>query len=196
MLIIPSNSPDAEDVLLLDSFSGKQVRGFSSGFGHGFAFGVWSAQFIGQDRFVVTPGFSTDAKGHFSVDALRLLNLQTGRIVRELTSERFGPTGNFTLSTDALVLGMLNVWRRPRQIRHERHDIRGRAQILFFHLEETRPFCVLDPLPDRVPGPMGGKGIMRFSSDLSLIAISLSGRVTVYEVSNCGLTAPAEAKRF
>ena len=59
------------------------------------------------------------------------------------------------------------------------------AQLLFFHLNESSPFCVLGPLPEKSHERPRQSGFIRFSSDLGLVGLFENNRVSVYPISQC-----------
>lgn len=178
--------PNPADLLLLDSFSGRTIKTFITGFGGGSAQGTSEALFLGADRFVASPSGLIDAKGNYLGQALKVFDSRTGDVVTNLTYQKFGPTGQIWVSSDYSTIGMLNLWTSG----FKRHfsageGVRGNEQMLFFHLNAAVPFCVLGPLPEKSNESPRQSGYIRFSPDLKELGLYMNKTVTLYPIGDC-----------
>jgi len=183
VLVTAPGSPDATDILLLESLTGRVIKSFASGFRHQLGAGL-NAQFVDTDHFVVTPGGLTDEKGNYLGNALRVFDWQTGTVTGDLTYHQFGPTGEMEISSDTRKLAMLNLWRSPLKRRFTESGGSAKAQLLFFQLGESTPYCVLGPLPED-KGTESNSGYLRFSPDLGLVGLFMNHAVSLYRVPEC-----------
>ena len=181
MLMVSPGSPP--DILLVDSFSGKLLRTFASGFSYGPpGYGLDKAQFIDDNQFLASTDNNTNTSGHYAGQSIKIVDVHSGAIVRELTYKHFGPTPYVFVSRQSGALAMVNCWRSPSE---NRADVEKPAQLLVFRLDQTKPFCVIEHFP-QAQGTISGDPVQA-SIDLNLIGVYLSDRITVYEIANCSL---------
>jgi WD40 repeat protein len=170
-----------EDILLVETLTGKTLRRFRSGFAFGQGYSNLSAAvFLEDHKLLAVPDHYVDSKGKYA-DRLELVDSTTGATLQDLSYERFGPTGIVAVSGDEKIIVALN---------YPRKHAKG-AQLLFYRPDEKAPVCILDPVPVQ---ESNGKstGNVRFGSDPMLFAIFTPQNLGIYRVSNCNLT-PAES---
>jgi hypothetical protein len=193
LLISILNPKNATDILLFDSMTGRQIRSFESGFGTQQLVGAaLNAVFVDADRFIVTPGSSINAKGQYLGHALRIFDSHTGKVTGELTYEKLGPSADLWVSNKDATLATLNLWM-PQWRRRSIEASPKHAQFLFFRLNETNPFCVLGPLPEKSDERPRQSGFIRLSPDLGLIGLFMNRQVTVYSRPECNERGKAQA---
>ncbi len=128
--------------------------------------------------------------GHYAGQSIKIVDVHSGAIVRELTYKHFGPTSEVLLSRQTGTLATVNAWRSPSE---NRADIEKPQQLLVFRLDQTKPLCVIEHFP-QAQGTISGDPVQA-SMDLSLIGVYLSDRITVYEIANCSLVAGSNLRR-
>lgn len=162
-------------ILLLESYSGRLIGSFLSGFGRSSPGGVAAALFTGDNRFVAGPGPSTGS-------APKVFDLASGKILAELTYRKFAHVDGMWVSSKDSTLAILNAWPLKRSFGEggPKH-----AEILLFHAVDVHPFCVMGPLPEKSEKSPRQSGFIRFSSDLSMVGLFMNDRVNLYSMLGC-----------
>jgi hypothetical protein len=183
MLMVSAGPPP--DILLVDSMTGREIRSFSSGFRHlnNGTFGVGSAQFLDDSRFVAVPSAESDPSGQYAGKALKIFSVDTGEILKELTYKHLGPTDDVWISRTGDALTMVSAWRNPSQNRRD-IDVGIPISLLFFQTTRSEPSCVVENFPE--PENAATTGIVA-SRDLSVFAVNLGKKVRIYRVENCDI---------
>src|SRR5208282_2985063 len=103
------------------SMTGREIRSFSSGFRYlnDGTFGVGSARFLDDFRFVAVPSAESDPSGRYAGKALRIFAVDTGEVQEELTYKHLGPTDDVWISRTGDALAMVSAWRSPSQNRRD-----------------------------------------------------------------------------
>src|SRR5207253_860219 len=73
--------------------------------------------------------------GHYAGQSIKIVDVHSGAIVRELTYKHFGPTSEVLLSRQTGTLATVNAWRSPSE---NRADIEKPEQLLVFRLDQTK----------------------------------------------------------
>lgn len=182
LLVTVLNPKDPTDILLLDSTTGSEIKTFRSGFGTQQTFGAkLNAIFVDADHFVATPGGDVDAKGHYLANELKIFDSRTGEVTGKLKYDNLGPSGEIWVSSKDTTLATLNLWMSQFNRRFSFTESGARhAQFLFFHLNESSPFRVLGPLPQKNGEPPRQSGLIRFSPDLGVVGLFVNRQVTLY----------------
>jgi hypothetical protein len=183
LLTAPGPAPD---ILLVDSFTGKVLRSFSSGFryepGHP-SYGIGSAVFIDSSRFVVAPSRDSGKTGRYSGKTLRVFNANTGEILRELAYRHLAGQDPW-VSPSGSLLALINAWRSPSQIFTDA-DVGIPIQLLLFRTDTPQPVCIVEELPMSGSTPEGATTAIKPSQDLSLLGFRINNRLTIYKITNC-----------
>ena len=191
LLVSALNPLDTTDLLILDSSTGRIIKSFESGFGTQLVVGAkLNAMFVDAGHFIASPGPFTDTKGQYLGRSLKIFDCDTGKVIRELVSEKFGPSGELWVSNKDASVAALNLWT-PHWKRRLAESSAESAQLLFFHLNERNPFCALGPLPERSKESGRQSGFIRFSPDLRSIGLFFNRKILVYTTSGCEKPAGA-----
>jgi hypothetical protein len=163
---------DSSDILLVDSFSGRVIKRFTSGFEHPAGSyaenALFNALFLDQDHFITSE--PVNAKERSS--AAKVFDLATGGATSQLVFGGSGSAQDIWLSQRNFEIAMLQSLRRS-------------ARIAFFHSNESRPFCALGPLPEKHELPHRSSGFIRLSANLKIVGLFMENRIRLYSTSKC-----------
>jgi hypothetical protein len=182
----------SSDILLVDSFTGKLIRSYSSGFRYeqgSPSYGIGSAVFIDSSRFVVGPSGDSGKTGRYSGKTLKVFDAHTGDLVHELAYRHLAPGNDLWVSTSDSMLALINAWRSPSQ-NFTDADVGIPVQLLLFRLDTTQPACVVENLPISGSTPEGATNAVKPSPDLSLFGFRINNRLTIYKIRNCDFLHP------
>jgi hypothetical protein len=184
VLVSVADPTNSNDIMLVDALSGEVVRRFQSGLPTGPGVAV-TAMFMDHQHFVVVPDGSSDRKGRYLADVLKVFDSASGTITRELTFDKWGPAGEAWVSRSGSMIAALDLWMSPGHRRFNFGETGpSQAKIAFFRLDQPTRVCILGPLPESHERPRQS-GFLRFSTDLELAGLFGSGRVAVYSTSAC-----------
>jgi hypothetical protein len=167
---------------LLNGKSGTTIKSIPVGFGFKKNWrgelpvtGGVIAQFISNEQIVVVPDGTRDRGGHRAGDSIELIDIGEGRVTREITPAKFGPTGVLVVSADrshfvAESIYASSIWlslesTNPRHYTHQ--------AIVFdsSEIKEESRLAYPQPKADSHP-PVGGLSVaLRCSRDASILAI-------------------------
>jgi WD40 repeat protein len=183
-ILLVSAGP-APDILLVDSMTGREIRTFTSGFRYlnDGTFGVGSARFLSDFRFVAVPSAESDPSGRYAGKALRVFDVDTGEVLKELAYKHLGPTDDVWISRTGDALAMVSAWRSPSQNRRD-IDVGIPITLLFFQTSQSEPSCIVENFPE--PENAATTGVV-LSADLGVVAVKLGENVRVYKVGHCDI---------
>jgi hypothetical protein len=181
-MLLVSAGP-APDIVLVDSMTGRKIHTFTSGFRYlsDGTFGVGSARFLSDFRFVAVPSAESDPSGRYASKALRVFDVDTGEVLKELTYKHLGPTDDVWISRTGDALAMLSAWRSPSQNRRDT-DVGIPITLLFFQTSQSEPSCIVENFPE--PENAATTGVV-LSADLGVVAVKLGKNVRIYKVGQC-----------
>jgi hypothetical protein len=169
------------DILLADSSSGRIIKSFVSGFENGAGQSA-GALFLDEYHFVASPIPRTNAKDS---PAARVFELVTGDLTAQLLFEQSGWPQNIWLSNKSSMIAALKTTPLKKHLSFAEGGGSENAQIAFFHLNETRPFCTLGPLPEKPDKPFRTSGFVRMSPDLKIVGLFMENKISLYSTSEC-----------
>jgi hypothetical protein len=176
-----SGSGDLYDVALLDSKTGKELRAFQSGCSNPSVCGASDARFWGNDRIVTVPRPATDAGGRFLATSLRIFDVKTGELIRELSPKGFSSIGAISIARQVPVVATINSWETRSDIRRELGFHHSKPELVFFNLDNGTSRTVLKPVPQGMRSRRDQYSL-RLSADASIVALFESATVNVFKL--------------
>jgi WD40 repeat protein len=163
------NIPAGENnVFLIKSDSGQVVRAFNSGSS------VSNAEFVGGKTVMTVP----DSTAFESQDAVKVWDINTGRMEEKLGYAKYGLRGDTSISADGRLLAVAAIWLNPEDVRFDRDNPRGGARLLLWSLPSAKLAYRSEKLGWKYD--LGESPIMVGDSWLVLVRMSESGsRVAV-----------------
>jgi hypothetical protein len=106
------------EIEIVDAQTGQKLKTLNSGFkfkkpwAPGIA-GRVRAKLLNDDEILLGPDEHIDSTGHHSGDALKIVRVSDGQLVREVRPEHFGPTGEIGVSASRQCFALVNWYRSP-----------------------------------------------------------------------------------
>lgn len=187
--------PDAEhynqggvrNLLVVDARTGARIKSIPVGFGFrkwetGEERGSFTARFLDNEEVVVTPDNMTDHSGHHSGNSMEIVNISEGRVVREITPNNFGPTGELAVSPDLSHFAVYthNVTAFAKLSDGLWPDFH-KPQLMLFSANGAKPELVIPDLKaDGAVAHLRNMVLPSLSSDASVVAVAQLGVVKVF----------------
>jgi hypothetical protein len=106
------------EIEMVDAQTGQKLKTLNSGFkfkkpwAPGPA-GRVRAKLLDNDEILLGPDEHIDSTGHHSGDALKIVRVSDGQLVREIRPEHFGPTGEIAVSASRRCFALVNWYINP-----------------------------------------------------------------------------------
>jgi hypothetical protein len=179
------NPGSADDLVLMDSDTGRVLQKFTSGFLMGRVLGAeLTAKYLNGSEFVVAGDGSTDEKRQYLFKSLKILDASDGKVIRELTFKRFGPSAEIWVSSKNDRIAMLNLWSSTFKRRFTEGGASS-AEIAFFNKHGSQLECLLGPIPEEAQKGHKQSGLLRLSPDLHRVGVVTKEQIQVYSTSPC-----------
>jgi hypothetical protein len=117
------------DVFVLDADSGQVVKAFSSGYVPS------DAQFLPGGTELVTTPFAAKKASQATV---KVWNLKTGELERQLTYPKYGVRGDTSISANGKWVAATDLWIDPMDLKFDRDNPRGYARLLLWNLSSGK----------------------------------------------------------
>jgi hypothetical protein len=161
------------DVLLVEATTGRALRGFQSGCPYPDACAASDARFWGKDRIVIVPKPATGSHEEPLATALRVFDLGSGRLVRELDRWQFLSIGSVTMASGAPIALTVN-----EGLHH------SKPELVAFNLQTGTSRKVLAPIPrGQQLRDTEDQYSLRISADSSLVGFFWDKTIRVYRLS-------------
>jgi hypothetical protein len=170
------------DVLLVDASTGKLMKSFQSGCSRTAACGASDARFWGNDRIVTVPKPATDSHGRTLARALRIFDIDSGKLLRQLDRPEFLSIGSFTIASNAAVLMTVNAWATPGEMANDLAFHRSKPELVAFNLDNGVSKTVLHPISRGQPSNTVDQYSLRVSTNGSLVAFFQDRNVKVLRI--------------
>jgi hypothetical protein len=163
----------------MDSRTGRLLRAFRSGFGT-FSSGYGGhAKFLDDDRCVVASTTYSGSSHH----ALRLIDLRTGEVLKELGYSRHNAQAWFAVAAHAhTIAALIFSWKWGIGTDLDEPFRRGVDWLALFHPDQAEPFYVRPKVPlfGEARSPKL-RSTLRISPDGRLVAVGEGRAIQVYD---------------
>jgi len=178
------------EVGIVDTHTGQKLKTLRSGYKFGKPWervqtGRVIGKFLSDDEILLSPDEHIDRTGHKSGDALKIMRVSDGQLVREIHPDNFGPMGDAVTSASHDCFAMLNWYISPGILKRDLAPPEGsRPELLVFpdpgkNRSYTIPNLSLDTL--HTNQYLGSTYIPRISNGVSAVAVAQDGGVTVFK---------------
>lgn len=178
----PPLSDDA-DVLLFDAKNGAVIEKIHTGFnwlkipGNGLP-----VSFLSPTQIMVAPSADSNSSGKYGGKALKVFDLNTGKVSREITTRHFGPLGTLSVAPHAPIAAMVNFWQSRTEILSDWQIHHAKAELLAFRLTDGSSFRIAAPIQRGRFAFTLDQYCLRLSGNGSVVALFEDGTVNVYRV--------------
>jgi WD40 repeat protein len=154
-LRVPSNG---KNVFVFDATSGEALQSFNTDYT------AACAEFVSNGQQLLTVADNHGSPEHYSADTLKLWDVGSGTLLRELRYSDYGIRGTLGLAGNGRMVIVVTEWADPRDIRHDRDIIRGFARFLLWDLSSASPTFTS---PGLFEGAQWAPGEHRFSAGVT-----------------------------
>jgi hypothetical protein len=121
------------EVGIVDTQTGQKLKTLRSGYKFGrpsqrVETGRVIGKFLSDDEILLSPDEHIDSTGHKSGDALRIMRVSNGQLVREIRPDNFGPLGDVVTSASHDCFAILNWFISPGIAKRGLAPLKDRGQ--------------------------------------------------------------------
>ncbi|MFQ5904176.1 MAG: WD40 repeat domain-containing protein [Candidatus Binatia bacterium] len=167
---------EVQNVLLVDTRTGRRLRGFNTGYLAG------DAQFLPDGKQIATISANVAEWRLYSEDTLKIWDAESAELLEELHYEKYGIRGTLAIAHEAPLLAVSTGWGNPTDIKLDRDVTRGFDRLQLWDISTGKLLFVSSDLAgDPLPG-FGGF-LTRVSASGTKVAVG-GTIVHVYRISN------------
>jgi WD40 repeat protein len=168
--------PDKPNAFVFDSSTGKQLRAINTGFM------LRHVYFMPDGNRLLTCAGDSGFADDFKNDAIKIWDLQEGKLAQKLSYGEFGIRGQAAISASGTRLVTITEWQNPDDRRQDRDVIRGFARFLIWDLEKPKLEFISAPLQGGIESPVSeGRFLVRLSADGKRLVVG-GERISLYSV--------------
>lgn len=123
---------EENDVFIVKADSGEVVRAFNSGYAAG------DAEFLPGSAELLTIPPDHGEGLFYPRDAVRVWNLKTGQLERQLSYPKYGVRGYMSVSANGEWMAVTNVWWDVSDLKFDRDNRRAYARLLLWNLSSGK----------------------------------------------------------
>ena len=185
----PSNT--LVEVGIVDTRTGRKVRTLQSGYKFRKPWektqtGRVIGKFLNVDEILLSPDEHIDRTGHHSGEALEVVRVSDGQLMRKIRPEDFGPLGDVVTSASHDCFAILNWHISPGILKRDLAPPEGsRPELVIFpDAEGNRSYTISNLSLDGLATNeyLGSTYSPRISNNASVVAIVQDGGVTVFRL--------------
>jgi len=171
---------------VIDAVTGAKLKSVTLGFGFKKRYpnetGGVLAQFLDNDRLIVSPDHMTDHTGNHSGYSLEIIDIVQNRIVGEIKPQYFVPAGEFVISADRTHFAAYSIYATPREYRAESPNPKTlRHELFVFNKDDPAPELII---PELFAGlPAAASKSVRLSSNGSVLAVGTHETIKVFQTT-------------
>lgn len=171
------------DILLLDIEDGtkKELRSTLSSFPSPAPGGV-PIGFGSDSELIAAPRGDTGSSGRYIGRTLKIFDVSSGRIIRDLRTQRFGPLGTLAVASHAPIVATISYWQSRREIHGDYGPTRGKSELIVFRTTDGKSYQVARPLLAGEFGFTLNQYSLRLAADGSAAALFEGDQISVYEI--------------
>jgi len=177
------------EVEIVDAQTGQKLKTLHSGYKFGKPWervqtGRVIGKFLSDYEILLSPDEHIDSTGHKSGDALRILRVSDGQLVREIRPDNFGPLGDVITSASHDCFALLSWYISPGIAKRDLEPPEGsRPELLVFpDPRKNRSYTISNLSIDALVTNQyfGTTYSPRISNGGSVVAVAQDGGVTVF----------------
>ena len=177
------------EIEIVDAQTGKKLKTLNSGFKFKkpWAPGVEGrvrAKLLNDDEILLSPDEHIDSTGHHSGDALKIVRVSDGQLVREIRPEHFGPTGEIAVSASRRCFALVNWYRSPGAAKRDAAPTESPSLIIFPDPAKALNYTIPQSQPSNSTGLEINPGLedwqLRIANNASTVAIAGDRDVIVF----------------
>ncbi len=172
------------DIVLLDVQQGtraKELRSTLSSWPSPTLGGVPIA-FSSDSELIAAPTRDTSSSGRYIGRTLKIIDVPSGKVVRELRAHHFGPLGTLAVASHAPIVASISFWESPRQVLSDYGPAKTRSELIVFRLTDGKSYHLGRPLLAGAFSFTLDQFAMRLSPDGSVAGLFQGNQVSVYEI--------------
>ncbi len=180
------NKGGVTNVQVVDASTGEKLKSFPVpfrfrrsmlGFGPLAASGSVISRFLTNEQIVVAPDDSYDVGGNPSSRRLEIIDIQKGRIVREINPKKYGPSGVLLESADRGHFAIQSIYAAPFWYSDYSDPKHFTATLMLFANSGATPEVIF-PYPALIDVDVPP----RISSDASVVALLVDNHVQLFRM--------------
>jgi len=178
------------EVGIVDTQTGRKLKTLRSGYKFGKPWdreqtGRVIGKFLSDDEILLSPDEHIDSTGHKSGDALRIMRVSDGQLLREIRPDNFGPLGDVITSASHDCFATLNWYISPGIAKRDLAPPEGsRPALVVFPDPMKNRSCTISNLSIDALATgeyLGTTYSPRISDGGSVVAVAQDGGVTVFQ---------------